>query len=282
MAHSNRLLIHWARVVLEGVLFVFAIIAAYLSKTEKWSLFFCVALVSTIIYLIVKVMNEIPASEELVLREDAASRMAIIAEQSGVDDYFNMQSARGQTRRNEITKQEISIAQSMCLCANSGASYLDPSVYRHWSVVEERLKRGVDFKVVLLDPCSSEKKFRNKINSNIDHVDSKINISSLINLMNTYGSLEIKFAQHGMNATVFATDKCLFFDPYHVGVVNGRIDNRSFSFKILPVDANEGCGYYLLFKAHFDTLWREGVSFSMWIEQNKDKLPGNLPVIKGR
>jgi len=277
MAHSDRLNVHWSLVISEIILFVFALISVYLSKTEKWSWFIFLSALSTIIFIIVKIFDAVPAARKLIIREDNASRMSIFAESSGVVDYFNMQSSSGQKRRNDITQQEIANAQNMWLCAISGASYLDPHIYRHWPAIEQRLKCQVNFRVVLLDPLSAEKQFRNKLNANVDPIDSKINLPSLIDLMNAYSTLEVRFAQFGMNSTVFATEHCLFFDPYHVGVINKRIDNRSFSLKISPTSPREGVGYYLLFKSHFDTLWRSSIGMVEWIEKSKDEWPTKLP-----
>ncbi len=128
MVHSNKLKVHWSVVSIEIVLFVIALISAYFSKTGQWSLFIFLSAVATLLFVIVKIYNAVPAARGLVIREDNASRMSDFADESGVVDYFNMQSSSGQKRRNDITQQEIAKAQNMWLCANSGASYLDPRV----------------------------------------------------------------------------------------------------------------------------------------------------------
>jgi hypothetical protein len=170
----------------------------------------------------------------------------------------------------------------MWLCANSGASYLDPQIYRHWAFVEKQLDAGVEFRVVLLDPCSEEKDLRNRINVGGESFDSKVNIANLIKLHNKHSSLEIRFTRYGMHATVFATDQCLFFDPYHVGAVGDRIENRSFTLFIKPSAPQEGIGMYKLFKSHFNTLWSNSHSFSDWIDKNSDSLPAGLPQLQKR
>ena len=277
MAHSNRVTLHWSFVVFEVVLFISAVVSAYLSQNSDWPNFILVSALAIFLFAGLKIFEARPALRNLLVREDMASRMALSAERYGVREYFNMQTASEQTLRNERTQQEIARARTMYLCANSGASYLDHAVYRHWPFVEKRLRDGAEFRVVLLDPFSSEKAFRNQINVSGEHLDSKINVANLIKLHNSYPLLEIRFAQYGMHATVFATEHCAFFDPYQVGTVGDRIENRSFALRIEPEDPAEGVGLYRLFKSHFDTTWRSSVSLSDWIQASQSRLPDGLP-----
>src|SRR6266850_2304237 len=125
-----------------------------------------------------------------------------------------MQLTEDQNARNTDTVAEIDRADALWLCANSGASYLDPGVYRHWTAVEERLRQDVPFKIILLDPLSEEKALRTLLNVGEDAIDSKINLPNLVRLHNQYLSLEIRFVSQGMHATVFRTPSRIFYDPY--------------------------------------------------------------------
>lgn len=282
MAHSNRIKLHKFFPVIEVILFIAAVFSSYLSQINDWPRFTIVSVIATLLFIIIKVFEARPELKELFVKEDMASKMALSAESYGVKEYFNMQSVLDQTRRNEKTQMEISKANCLWLCANSGASFLDPAIYRHWQFIEKRLQDGVEFRVVLLDPYSNEKAFRSQINVSGEHFDSKVNIANLIKLHNTHPKLEIRFVKNGMHATVFATEHSLFFDPYHVGIVGDRIENRSFSFRIERVEPMEGVGLYKLFKSHFDTLWRSSEAFKDWIATNKEKLPSGLPSLKDR
>ena len=241
-----------------------------------------VAIASVFLYILIKFFEAYPAAKELLIREDFAAKIANSAVNYGVEQYFNMQDAESQSERNVSTQNAIKSAQHLYLCANSGASYIDPSIYRHWPFIEKKLKEGVGFRMVLLDPYSQEKKFRNKINVGGEQFDSKFNLANIIKLYNQYPNLEISFSKHGMHATVFATDECLFFDPYQVGVVGDRIENRSFSLRIVHSEPVEGVGLYRLFKSHFDTLWRSSIELSEWLKEVSEKLPENLPEVKER
>jgi hypothetical protein len=138
---------------------------------------------------------------------------------------------------------------------------------------------------VLLAPTSKEKSLRNLLNVGEDADDSKLNLPNLVRLYNNYPGLELRFVHQGMYGTVFATDSRLFYDPYHLGVVGQRIENRSFCLqlerKAVPQGVPQGVGYYELFKAHFDALWRTSTDFEEWIEANAEYHP-NLPSLKTR
>lgn len=282
MTHSNRTQLHWLFVTAEIALFIAASACAYLSQVSDWKWFIALSALATILFALIKIIEAVPAARELLVREDFASKIALAAGAYGVREYFNMQSAKDQALRNERTQEEIQRAQHLWLCANSGASFLDPAIYRHWQFVEQRLKAGTEFRVVLLDPYSGEKAFRNRINVSGEQLDSKVNIANLIKLHNAYPGLEIRFARYGMHATVFATESCVFFDPYQVGIVGDRIENRSFALYIEPTEPTEGVGLYRLLKSHFETLWRSSTAFSDWVNEVNDKLPAGLPPLKPR
>lgn len=282
MPHSNRISLHWSLVVIEVLLFVASTVCAYLSQVQSWGGFIVVSVVATLVFAGLKFLEARPAVKELLVREDLASRLAQSAQAYGVAQYFNMQSAKDQVARNEETQAAIEQATNLWLCANSGASFLDPSVYRHWPFVEQKLKNGGEFRVVLLDPFSGEKRFRSQVNVSGEQLDSKVNIANLIQLHNTYPGLEIRFSEFGMHATVFATENALFFDPYQMGTVGDRIENRSFSLQIEKADPVAGVGLFRLFKSHFDTLWRTSTSFSDWMIRERANLPAGLPQVKAR
>jgi hypothetical protein len=283
MTQSNRLRVHWFLFAAEIVIFVAtAVVMAYLAQNNIWVPFFWVAGVSSLLYIVVKILDAWPRAKELLFRDSVASNIAVDALPYGIEQYFNMQAEHGQNLRNKTTQQAAEQSQNMWLCANSGASYLDPGVFRHWTVIKKRLDAGAHFRVVLLDPFSPEKALRNRVNLGGDQQDHKINLPNLVKLHNSYPTLDIRFVKYGMHATVFATEQWLFFDPYHVGRVGERIENRSFCLKIKPTQPADGVGFYQLFKAHFESLWLASDSFEDWAAAAQDKLPPDLTAIKPR
>lgn len=284
MKHSNQAFLKRSLAIGEVLIFIIAVLTAYLCQISEWRMFFLASAVACAIYVVIKLIEIRPALLEIVARDDLAAKIATAAISQGVVDYYDMQKASDQDRRNRETQKEVIQAQVMWLCANSGASYLEPGVYRHWSQVEKRLKEGVSFRVVLLDPFSAEKGFRNRLNVDGERFDSKLNIAGLIKLYNIYPTLEVRFVRYGMHATVFATPTMMFIDPYQVGVIDNRIENRSICLQVKPAEPAEGVGMYRLFKCHLDTLWRSGTSFEEWVEDTtkQNLFPNEMPALKPR
>jgi len=282
MSHSNRLRIHGTLVVIEIVLAAIAVVTAYLSEVGNWNWFAGVSAIALILYSVVKIAEAIPHARELLVREDIAAQMAGAAMEVGVTHLFNMQTAKDQAARNESTQKAIESARIMWLTANSGASYLDPGVYRHWSFIEKQLQAGIELRVAILDPTSPEKIFRNQLNVDGEQFDSKVNLASIIKIYNQYPTFDLRFVRSGMSVTVFATDQCLFVDPYHVGTIGGRIDNRTFCMRIEPSTPAQGRGLYQVFKSHFDTLWRTSISLEDWLASVNAGAGGSFPALKPR
>lgn len=282
MAHSNRVSIQVALVVGEALLFLGAIGTAYWSQKNEWTHFFLISAFLLALFVVLKISAAFPAIQELIARDDVAAQIALSAIPQGLTDYYDMQKRNDQDRRNRDTQNDISTASAMWLCANSGASYLDPGIYRHWPVIEKRLQAGIDFRIVLLDPFSGEKGFRNRLNVEGEHFDSKLNLASLIKLYNQYPTLSIQFAPYGMHATVFAVDQVLYLDPYQVGVINDRIENRSFSIRVSALSQPDAVGIYRIFKSHLNTLLQTGEPFEAWLERCSAMLPAGLPALKRR
>lgn len=281
MIKPSRRKVEWGLLAIDVLLYAFVAVGGYLSQERMWEQFWMLAVVSTVLFMGLRVFQIKPELKEHLAFEGRAEQMAQSAANYGVVRLYNMQLASDQAARNEDTQSTISTATSMWLCANSGASYLDPAVFRHWPEIERRLKDNASFKVVLLSPTSKEKELRNLLNVGEDADDSKLNMSNLVRLYNSYPGLELRFVDEGMYGTVFATDSRLFYDPYHLAVVGQRIENRSFCLQMERKAVPQGVGYYDLFKRHFDALWRSSVDFEDWLESNAQYYP-KLPSVNAR
>ena len=265
--HSKRKLIEWILIGLELILFIGAFSTTYFSTKNDWVKFSISAIILIILFLILKIIEKNPKLKEAFSFDDYVAKLANSARKSGLIKYYNMQIKEDQELRNKDTQDAIDISNEMYLCANSGASYLDKSLARHWSNIEKKLNQGKTFKVILLNPYSKNKQLRNRLNTKGDSFDSRVDISSLILLSNKFPTLEIKFVDEGMYTTIFATEKNLFFDPYHIGVMGYGIEDRTFCMNFEPTE-EEGKNIYSIFRAHFNTLWKEANSLKDWLAEN--------------
>ncbi|WP_323589991.1 hypothetical protein [Aliarcobacter butzleri] len=250
---------------------------AYFAGKGQWNDFGITAFILLIIFIIFKWIEHNPKLLDSIYFDTYLSKITSSAIDSGLIEFYNMQNVDEQDKRNKDCRDLIDKADDMFLCANSGASYLDSAISRHWSSIEKRLNIGKNFKVVLLDPFSENKKQRNSLNVKGDSYDSKLDISNLINLSNKYSNLEIKFIKNGMHSTIFATKNELFFDPYHIGVIGTKIENKTFCLKFQMTENERDL--YTIFMSHFNTLWKNGIELKEWLIENKSQLDSTLPIL---
>jgi hypothetical protein len=210
--------------------------------------------------------------------ETLSDHIADSAEAYGVTDLYNMQIAADQNRRNIDTQLAISTANSMFLCANSGASYLNAALARHRPYVVDRLKLGCIFQVLLLDPLSHEKRLRDEVNVQGEQADSKLSLGDIIRLCNDYSRLDVRFIDRGMTCSLFFANDVLFFDPYHLAYRDGRIENRFLCLRMVRVKPTAGMSYFDLFRSHWDVLWPRGVPIQAWLRRNRERLERELNI----
>lgn len=278
MAIKKKKTIHWLFVIFEIILFIVStILLSYFSGIQAWNIFWIISVISGVLFIVLKIFENNEKLKESLYFDDFASKISKSAISSGLCSFYNMQNLEEQATRNKDCQETINNSNTFYLCANSGASYLDSSVSRHWQVIEKQLIKGKMFKVVLLDPYSDNQKQRNKLNVNGGSDDSRLNVANLINLSNKFPSLEIKFIKNGMYSTIFTTDKSLFFDPYHIGVIGSQIESRTFCLRF-ELTNNEK-DLYTIFQAHFDSIWKEGTSLKKWIKNSKKNLSSDLPIL---
>ncbi len=263
-------------VLVDPALALIAVYTTYLGEEGHWSWFFAVSALALLLLVGSKIFQAYPQIQQLVFRESLEARIANSMIPLRISNFYAMQDPAEQDTRNADTRRAIETAERMWLCANSGASYLDPAVYRHWPSVEKRLRDGIEFRVVLLDPASDEKDFRSLQNVNGTPIDSKLNLSNLVELSNRYPTLEIRMVSTGMTLTVFATDSTLFLDPYHVGTVNGRIESRTFCVQLEGSPGESPETLYRVYKSHFDALWRASTPLGTWLGRQPAESVGNL------
>ncbi len=267
MKHSKRPLFVLSLFIVEFILVSVPFVTGALSAKENWEEYWRWTLLALVAFTIIRAAQLAPSFIDLFAFESAAAKMARSAMAYGVQRLYNMSLKADQSARNADTIAAIAIAPIMFLSANSGASYLDPDLSRHWNSVRARLEARVQFRVVLLNPFSDEKKFRNTLNHNNEDPDHKLNLANLLRISIEFPSLEIRFTDRGMYGTIFATHESAFFDPYHLAVKGGRLDNLAYCLQIQDTNPPHNDGYIKTLRGHFDSLWDQATPLKDWHAQ---------------
>lgn len=262
----------------ESLLFVTAAFAANYLISKGMKIYALAALVVFVSYMAFRWFMLRDDWYRLRIFETLSDHIADSAEAYGITDLYNMQISADQDRRNADTQQAISTANSMLLCANSGASYLNAALARHRPYVVERLKAGCIFQVLLLDPLSHEKRLRDEVNVEGEQADSKLSLGDIIRLCNDYSRLDVRFIDRGMTCSLFFANDILFFDPYHLAYRDGRIENRFLCLRMVRVKPVAGVSYFELFQSHWDVLWARGVPIQEWLTRNRQRLHRELNI----
>ncbi|MGB9071028.1 MAG: hypothetical protein WCC22_00020 [Terriglobales bacterium] len=271
--------IFYATIFVESVLFVLgAFLANYLISAHKLRTYATIAAVLFILYFAYRLFVLRDDWYRIKTFETLSDNVARSAESYGVRRFYNMQIPADQDQRNADTQIAIAKANSMFLCANSGASYLNAAVVRHRPLVVEKLKAGCGFQVLLLDPLSGEKRLRDAVNVAGELTDSKLSLGDIIRLCNEFARLDVRFIDRGMTCSLFFADDVLFFDPYHLAFRDGRVENRFLCLQMFRMQAPAGLSYFDLFRIHRDVLWERGTQIEEWLPANRARLEAELNI----
>lgn len=262
----------------SGVFVLGAFLANFLIGKYSLAIYSASAMVLLILYFALKWFFQRDDWYQIRAFETLSDNIAHSAESYGVRQLYNMQIPADQDRRNSDTQNAITNANSMFLCANSGASYLNAAVVRHRPHVIQRLKAGSPFQVILLDPLSAEKRLRDEVNVKGELTDSKLALGDIIRLCNEFPRLDVRFVERGMTCSLFFADGELFFDPYHLAFRDGRIENRFLCLRISRAEVSDGLSYFDLFQLHRDVLWQRGTPIEQWLPAKRQDLEAKLNI----
>ncbi len=258
--------------LLDVLLFGLASFGAnYLLSYQKVEgrIYLIVMAFAMVVYFVVRVVGTSKDRVALLAHSHLSDRIADALISYGLEDAYNMQRREDKSRRNSDTQDTIEEAQVIKLAANSGASYLSRGVNRHWNYVQKRLEKGIPAKIILLDPGSPEKSFRNKLNNGNEGSDSKLPLEDIIRTAKSHPDFQVRFARSGMNCTVFLSHDVAYFDPYHVAMDEGRISNLFLCLKFRSMLPTEGKSHFEMLNKHFETLWENSITLDSWMEDEK-------------
>ena len=275
--------IHKAKLIVDLLLFAITIgLLSFLSENNMWFWFVLAFIFCFSLFSMVRIGEWKPVKKMLESEREKNFYYTNKIENSRIIDFYNMQHSTEQHIRNERTKSIITNGKSFNLLSMTAASYLDPSVKRHWDYLHKEIERGCPFNIIIMDPLCEEKAIRNKINGIDSAWDSKLDFRRLIELYNDYQNINIKVYSGNIYCALFFSESDMIYDPYHLGKVSNRIENYfiSFHYKNQPHD-DGSFSYYEILKKHFEYIWLNSESLEKYLEKNlQNVVNGDVSEIK--
>lgn len=241
----------------------------YTAQKNLWGWFTACMLGSAALLGLTRWFESSPLRAYLKDLESRRNRSALNFEAWGIKDVFNMRHQDEIARRNAANQLLIQEGNRFSLLAESAASYIEPTIRRHWDALKTKLDGGCQFRLLILDPFCDSKVLRNKQNNVTAPIDPKLRIDRLRELAKAYKNVEVRFTTEPY-CSIFITDKGLIYDPYHLGKDIGRIENYFLAVEIEKAGDEKA---YMLMSSHFDTLWNQAQSMATWLKKHRDRLP---------
>lgn len=261
-----------AKVAVEVLLFIGATVGlAFLAQKNFWTPFAAVAVICTLLFALLKIAESSQALRLLHDWETQERELLTTFENCGIKQIFNMQDHRESAERNRVCGDIIDGGSEFSLSGSTGASYVNPAVHRHWDHVRHRLDAGCRFRLLLTNPFCSSKAIRNRLNEISTLIDPKLDLESLSRLRARYPKLEIRFTDE-IYCSVFFTERDMMYDPYHLGQVQDRLENRFIAIQFVDVKPPKGTSNFQQLKNHFEFLWDAAVEWDVFMQAHRDKL----------
>ena len=259
------------KVALEIVLFGGSTVAlAALSENGLWWWFGVVALACAALFAVLRVAESGPGIRTLQHMERRQTDLARRLTACGVLRWFDMQDPAQVDERNDVCRQILDRGTSFALSGSTGASYIDPATHRHWPNVKRKLDAGAGFRLLLTDPFSASKALRNQLNGVRSLLDPKLDLTNIIRLTKRYPAFEVRLTTE-VYCSVFYSDTEMVYDPYHLGAVGDRLENRFFALQLSPVHEG-GPSYFDQLRSHFEFLWRTGQPLEDFLARHRNQL----------
>lgn len=244
---------------IEYLLFIITLgLSTYFAETQKWTYFVITLIVFALLEGIIKIKSFSPIEKYLKKREEEEFKLSSAFNEYGMSNIFLMDRKDGLNGidvRNNTIQSAIDNGNEFNLLAETGKSYIDDSVRKHWDHLKPKLDSGLKMKILIVNPFADGKIARNKLNNVKGAVDPKLNLQRLDYLNKKYENLSIKFT-NDIYCSVFFTDNYLIYDPYHLGKSENRLENYFFAFDF----KSNSYGYRIL-KNHFETSWENAMTF---------------------
>lgn len=259
----------------ELCLFVLSVGAvSYCAGKQEWGLFSIFVLICLVLFAGLKYLQSEPILTRLKKLEQKEFSLANRFANWGIRSIFNMQDNKELQERNIANLEMIERGNIFSLMAESGASYIDPSIRRHWDALKIKIDQGFSFRILLLEPFCSSKKIRNDRNQVRSSIDPKLKLEAIATICKSYDNVEVRFTNEPY-CSLFFTDNEMIYDPYHLGQAGERIENYFLAIMFERKDGNKR-NFYNLLKDHFDYLWSNGIRMNDFIRKYNTELSTDI------
>src|SRR5262249_29991448 len=129
-----------------------------------------------------------PLCDRISELEKTQARFAKKAGQYGLVDFFNMQDDEDKKQRNEVNGRIVTRARSIALVCETGNSYFNPELDRHWPEIKAKLEKSEPIRLLMINPNCGAKKFRDEIG-----MKGRADLARIRELINKYPNLDLKF-----------------------------------------------------------------------------------------
>jgi len=263
----------------ELILFVLSVGAvSYCSEKQEWGLFVVFVAICLGIFALLKYFEREPSIQRLREMEKKEFYFTHRFASWGLSDIFNMQDNKEMQKRNIVNLEMIDRGNVFSLLAESGASYLDPAIRRHWDTLKSKLESGLTLRILLVNPFSPAKQVRNTRNNVHSAIDPKLRLDLIGSVVRQYENVEVRFTDE-VYSSLFITDTEIIYDPYHLGKAADRIENYFIAIHIQKTDGNERRDFYHLLKDHFEFLWNSGLRLSDFVDRYAKELGPDLSLL---
>ena len=242
---------------MEISLFVSSVIVlTYAAENQLWKAFFIVAIFSSIAYAVVLRRKYHPLLQRIQVLEKTQASFAIKAEKYGIINFYNMQDDNEKEERNIINRKIIENGNFFGLLCETGNSYFNPELDRHWPQIKDKLENQDTVQLLIINPNCTSKKLRDSIGEKCAP-----DLQRLRKLIDQYPSLRVKFTNE-VYCSVFFSENEMIYDPYHLGKQNDVIENHLLAIHFIKQNNNDRPCHYQILKEHFNHLWNNGITLN--------------------
>ncbi len=259
-------------IALEVTLFAVSLfLCTYFSETGRWFPFVVIAGFCVVLFTILEYLKSEPVTRRLLEKFERHTHLEKKFRSMGIAALFNMQSPREQDERNEVNRRIITEGTNFSLVAETASSYVVPEVRRHWDVLKARLDEKCQLRLLIVDPFCDAKAIRNERNDVSSPIDPKLRLDRLIEIVGIYPNVQLRFTTEPY-CSLFFSEREMIYDPYHLGKIAERIENRFIAMAIRKESDNGTNQVFAVLQDHFEFLWNTAETLETFRESHKTQL----------